>query len=163
MITGIGTDLVEIARVQKAIGRSSFLEKVYTEKEQELIGARANRAATNFAAKEAVAKALGCGFAGIAPVEIEVLRQPSGMPYVVLHGRAKAKAEAVLSPSVKRIALGTVAPTVSARRWATCLFMHKEELREPQPAMGMPASSKTPCTVPSSPFLPCRIGSAQSM
>lgn len=95
MITGIGTDLVEIARVQKAIGRSSFLEKVYTEKERELITVRAVRAATNFAAKEAVAKAFGCGFAGIAPIEIEVLREPSGMPYVVLHGRAKAKAEAL--------------------------------------------------------------------
>ncbi len=95
MITGIGTDLVEIARVQKAIGRSSFLEKVYTEKERELIAVRAARAATNFAAKEAVAKALGCGFAGIAPREIEVLRQPSGMPYVVLHGRAKEKAESL--------------------------------------------------------------------
>ncbi len=93
MITGIGTDLVEIARVQKAIGRSSFLEKVYTEKERELIAARSARAATNFAAKEAVAKALGCGFAGIAPIEIEVLRKASGMPYVVLHGRAKEKAE----------------------------------------------------------------------
>ncbi len=93
MITGIGTDLVEIARVQKAIGRSSFLEKVYTEKERELIAERAARAATNFAAKEAVAKAFGCGFAGIAPIEIEVLRESSGMPYVVLHGRAKAKAE----------------------------------------------------------------------
>jgi len=93
MITGIGTDLVEIARVQKAIGRSSFLEKIYTEKERELIAARAVRAATNFAAKEAVAKALGCGFSGIAPIEIEVLRQPSGMPYVVLHGRAKMRAE----------------------------------------------------------------------
>ena len=93
MITGIGTDLVEIARVQKAIGRSSFLEKIYTEKERELIAVRAVRAATNFAAKEAVAKALGCGFSGIAPIEIEVLRKPSGMPYVVLHGRAKEKAE----------------------------------------------------------------------
>ncbi len=93
MITGIGTDLVEIARVQKAIGRSSFLEKIYTEKERELIAVRAVRAATNFAAKEAVAKALGCGFAGIAPAEIEVLRQPSGMPYVMLHGRAKERAE----------------------------------------------------------------------
>ena len=92
MITGIGTDLVEIARVQKAIGRSAFLEKVYTEKERELIAERAVRAATNFAAKEAVAKAFGCGFAGIAPAEIEVLRQPSGQPYVVLHGRAKEKA-----------------------------------------------------------------------
>lgn len=93
MITGIGTDLVEIARVQKAIGRSSFLEKIYTEKERELIAVRAVRAATHFAAKEAVAKAFGCGFAGIAPVEIEILRQPTGMPYVVLHGRAKEKAE----------------------------------------------------------------------
>ena len=37
MITGIGTDLVEIARVQKAIGRSAFLEKVYTEKERKLM------------------------------------------------------------------------------------------------------------------------------
>ena len=95
MITGIGTDLVEIARVQKAIGRSSFLEKIYTEKERELIAVRSVRAATNFAAKEAVAKALGSGFAGIAPAEIEVLRLPSGMPYVVLHGRAKEKAESL--------------------------------------------------------------------
>ena len=50
MITGIGTDLVEIARVQKAIGRSAFFEKVYTEKERELIAVRAVRAATHFAA-----------------------------------------------------------------------------------------------------------------
>lgn len=92
MITGIGTDLVEIARVQKAIGRSAFLRKVYTEREQELIKVRAVRSAGNFAAKEAVAKALGCGFSGIRPIEIEVLRDVSGMPYVVLHGRAKQKA-----------------------------------------------------------------------
>ena len=93
MITGVGTDLVEIARVQKAIGRSAFLEKIYTEKERELIAKRPVRAAGNFAAKEAVAKALGCGFAGIAPREIEVLRKPSGLPFVVLHGKAKRKAE----------------------------------------------------------------------
>ena len=93
MIAGIGTDLVEIARVQKAIGRSAFLKRVYTEKERELIAVRSVRAASNFAAKEAVAKALGCGFAGIAPAEIEILRESTGMPYVVLHGRAKKKAE----------------------------------------------------------------------
>jgi holo-[acyl-carrier protein] synthase len=93
MITGIGTDLVEIARVQKAIGRSAFLEKVYTERERELIAARPARSAGNFAVKEAVAKALGCGFSGIAPGEIEVLRDEAGGPYVVLHGRAKQKAE----------------------------------------------------------------------
>lgn len=93
MITGVGTDLIEIARVQKAIGRSAFLERVYTEKERELIAVRSVRAASNFAGKEAVAKALGCGFAGIAPKEIEILRYSSGMPYVVLHGRAKEKAK----------------------------------------------------------------------
>ena len=117
MITGIGTDLVEIARVQKAIGRSSFLEKIYTEKERELIAARKVRAASNFAAKEAVAKALGCGFAGIAPAEIEVLRMPSGMPYVVLHGRAKEKAD---SQSVSRIHVSITDTAEYAQAYVIC-------------------------------------------
>ncbi len=94
MITGIGTDLIEVSRIKKAAERPAFLERVYTERERELIAARPARAAGNFAAKEAVAKALGCGFAGIAPAEIEVLRQESGLPYVVLHGRAEEKAKA---------------------------------------------------------------------
>ncbi len=117
MITGVGTDLVEIARVQKAIGRSAFLEKVYTEKERELIAARSVRAAGNFAAKEAVAKALGCGFAGIAPAEIEVLRAPSGMPYVVLHGRAKEKAEA---QGVLRIQISLTDTAEYAQAYVVC-------------------------------------------
>ena len=117
MITGIGTALVEIARVQKAIGRSAFLEKVYTEKERELIAARSVRAAGNFAAKEAVAKALGCGFAGIAPAEIEVLRESSGMPYVVLHGRAKEKAEA---QGVTRIQVSITDTAEYAQAYVVC-------------------------------------------
>lgn len=117
MITGIGTDLVEIARVQKAIGRSAFLEKVYTERERELIAVRPVRAAGNFAAKEAVAKALGCGFAGIAPREIEVLREESGMPYVVLHGRAKEKAE---KAGVTRIQISISDTAEYAQCYAVC-------------------------------------------
>lgn len=117
MITGVGTDLVEIARVQKAIGRSAFLERVYTEKERELMEARSVRAASNFAAKEAVAKALGCGFAGIAPAEIEILRQPSGMPYVVLHGRAKEKAEA---QGVSKIQISITDTAEYAHAYAIC-------------------------------------------
>ncbi|MBR6537536.1 MAG: NAD(P)H-hydrate dehydratase [Lachnospiraceae bacterium] len=117
MITGIGTDLVEIARVQKAIGRSSFLEKVYTEQERELIAVRSVRAATHFAAKEAVAKAFGCGFAGVAPREIEILRQPSGMPYVVLHGRAKEKAEAL---GIVRIQLSLTDTKEFAQAYVIC-------------------------------------------
>ena len=117
MITGIGTDLVEIARVQKAIGRSVFLEKVYTEKERELIAKRPARAAGNFAAKEAVAKALGCGFAGISPIEIEVLREPSGLPFVVLHGKAKKKAEEL---GVCKIQISITDTAEYAQSYAIC-------------------------------------------
>lgn len=124
MITGIGTDLVEIARVQKAIGRSAFLEKVYTEKERELIAVRPVRAAGNFAAKEAVAKALGCGFAGIAPAEIEVLRNSSGMPYVVLHGRAKEKAKAL---GIRKIQISLTDTAEYAQAYAVCESMAGEE------------------------------------
>lgn len=95
MVSGVGIDLVEKSRVQKAVEREGFLKRVYTQKEQELIAVRPTRAASNFAAKEAVAKALGCGFLGIRPDEIEVLRHPSGQPYVVLHGAAREKAEAL--------------------------------------------------------------------
>ena len=121
MITGVGTDLVEIARVQNAIGRSAFLEKIYTEKERELIAKRPVRAAGNFAAKEAVAKALGCGFAGIAPREIEVLRKPSGLPFVVLHGKAKRKAEEL---GVSRILISITDTAEYAQSYAVC---EKEE------------------------------------
>lgn len=117
MITGIGTDLVEIARVQKAIGRSAFLKKVYTEREQELIEKRKVRSAGNFAAKEAVAKALGCGFSGIAPIEIEVLRREDGAPYVVLHGRAKHRAEQM---GVSRIHISLTDTEVYAQAYAIC-------------------------------------------
>ena len=92
MITGIGMDMIEKERVLKAIERPSFLQSVYTEKEQRLIADRKMRAVSNFVAKEAVVKAFGTGFAGIRPAEIEVLRYPSGQPYVVLHGAAKEKA-----------------------------------------------------------------------
>lgn len=124
MITGIGTDLVEIARVQKAIGRSAFLEKVYTKKERELIAVRPVRAAGNFAAKEAVAKALGCGFAGIAPAEIEVLRNSAGMPYVVLHGRAKAKADAL---GVRTVRISLTDTAEYAQAYAVCESTNGEE------------------------------------
>lgn len=92
MIVGIGTDIIEIERVRKACEKEAFLRKYYTEKEQELIRDRGQRAASNFAVKEAVAKVLGCGFSGCHPAEIEVLREKSGKPYVCLYGRAKQKA-----------------------------------------------------------------------
>lgn len=88
MIFGIGTDLIEVARVERACEKESFLKKVFTEKECSLIAGNAQRAAGNFAVKEAVVKAFGTGFGKIAPMDIEVLREPSGKPYVVLYGAA---------------------------------------------------------------------------
>lgn len=93
MIIGIGTDIIEQARVRKACEKAAFLMRVYTEQEQELIRERPGRAAGNWAAKEAVAKVFGTGFSGVSPREIEVLRDEAGAPYVRLCGGAAAQAE----------------------------------------------------------------------
>lgn len=91
-IIGIGVDQVEIQRVLDACRRERFVKKIYSEKEQQLLSMRKNTAATNFAGKEAVAKAFGTGFIGISPNEISILRQENGAPYVELAGRAKTLA-----------------------------------------------------------------------
>ncbi len=92
-IIGVGVDNIEISRVLKAAEREHFRKKYYSEKEQEIIGQRKSCVATNFAGKEAVVKALGTGFVGIEPKEVEILRQENGAPYVRLHGGAKRIAE----------------------------------------------------------------------
>lgn len=88
MIIGVGTDIVEIKRVEKSCENPRFLEKYYTEAERELIRQRKSRAASNFAAKEAVSKVFGTGFRGFSAKDIEVLRDELGRPYVVFHGSA---------------------------------------------------------------------------
>ena len=89
MIYGVGTDFIEVERIKKAYEKESFRKKIYTEKEQQLIAEHAQRAAGNFAVKESVVKAFGTGFGKISPIDIEVLREASGRPYVILHGPAK--------------------------------------------------------------------------
>jgi len=84
----------------QALKRPGFARRIFTGKEQALWESRGRSAsvlAGNFAAKEAVVKALGTGFAGFWPVEVEVLRNADGKPFVVLHGKAKkiAKAQGV--------------------------------------------------------------------
>ncbi len=98
MIYGVGTDIVEIARIEKACEENDrFLKRYYTEQEQEMIRQRKQRgtacAAVNFAAKEAVAKALKTGIcASVGLEEIEILRGEAGEPYVTLYGKTKAYA-----------------------------------------------------------------------
>lgn len=95
MIKGIGTDLIEIERIEKACAKEAFLMRYFTLKERQMIGTNYQKAAGNFAVKEAVSKALGTGFRGIGLDEIEVLRDELGKPYIHLYGRAGNRAEAL--------------------------------------------------------------------
>ncbi|MSS62455.1 holo-ACP synthase [Velocimicrobium porci] len=93
MIIGIGTDMIEIERVIKACEKESFLIRYFTVEERELIQSDRNKAADNFAVKEAVAKVFGTGFGKIEPIEIECLRDSLGKPYIKLYGKAKELGE----------------------------------------------------------------------
>jgi holo-[acyl-carrier protein] synthase len=92
MIVGVGTDLIELKRVQKACGKPSFLSRIFTEDEYREASGDHRRLAGNFAVKEAVSKALGTGFGSVKPREIEVFRDRRGKPYVKLSGRAEEQA-----------------------------------------------------------------------
>ncbi|MGD0346394.1 MAG: holo-ACP synthase [Terracidiphilus sp.] len=94
MITGSGIDVVEIARIQHAMDRYGrrFLDRVYLATEQAYCLRKRRSAesfAARFAAKEAAAKALGTGISfGVSWLEIEVVRELSGRPSLLFHGRA---------------------------------------------------------------------------
>jgi len=88
LISGIGVDLIEIERVARACKREGFLKRCFTGEEIKLINNNWQKAAGNFAVKEAVAKMFGTGFRGFSPKDIEVLRDGSGKPYVNLYGKA---------------------------------------------------------------------------
>ncbi|EHJ02306.1 Holo-(acyl-carrier-protein) synthase [Clostridium sp. DL-VIII] len=88
MIIGIGTDIIEINRIEKAVNRTkNFIIKSFTNSEIEYFnskGLKSNIIAGNFAAKEAVSKALGTGFRGFGLKDIEILRDSLGKPVVHL-------------------------------------------------------------------------------
>lgn len=88
MIIGIGTDIIEIERIEKVINRTnSFIKRSFTNNEIEYFkskGLKGNVIAGNFAAKEAISKAIGTGFRGFGLKDIEVLRDELGKPIVKL-------------------------------------------------------------------------------
>lgn len=92
MISGVGTDTIEIERMAKACENLRFVERVFTAGEREYCGQRKNPypcLAARFAAKEAVLKALGTGLAGCRFSDVEILpRQKGGPPMVKLLGGA---------------------------------------------------------------------------
>ena len=90
----IGTDIIEINRVNNAIKRwgSRFLKRIFTEKELTIYHNKPSSLAARFAGKEAVIKALAPQISRFSWKEIEILAGPGGKPGVKLYGKAQKQA-----------------------------------------------------------------------
>ena len=99
-----GIDIIEIARIKKAIDRwgEAFLHRIYTDAELKLCRQKTSSLAARFASKEAVMKLLDTDRNGINWREIETLSHPSGKPLVNLYGQAQSKANKL---GIKEIAV----------------------------------------------------------
>ncbi len=104
MIIGLGSDLVDIRRIEKTLSRfgNRFVQRLYTETEQRKSEGRAQRAASyakRFAAKEACSKALGTGFRrGVFWRDMGVVNLPGGKPSLHLTGGALKRLEQITPP-----------------------------------------------------------------
>lgn len=97
MIIGIGTDLCQVSRMANLLADSSFLARYFAASEQAYILSRGKLApdsmAGHFAAKEALAKALGTGLDGVRLQDIVIQHDDKGAPYYHLKGTVKDLAE----------------------------------------------------------------------
>lgn len=104
MILGVGSDLVDVRRIERVIARHGdrFILRIFTETERVKADRRATRIETyakRFAAKEACAKALGTGFrAGVFWRDLGVVNLPSGRPTMRLTGGALERLRAITPP-----------------------------------------------------------------
>ncbi|MCW2621494.1 MAG: putative holo-ACP synthase [Frankiales bacterium] len=96
-IVGVGVDVVDVARLEAALARTPALaDRLFTEAERHLVepdGRPIESLAARFAAKEAVAKALGSP-GGLRWLDAEVVSGPRGRPVLHLHGNAAEEADA---------------------------------------------------------------------
>ena len=109
MILGIGSDLIDIRRIEKSLERHGerFVARIFTEIEKIRADSRAGRAASyakRFAAKEACSKALGSGISeGVFWRDMGVVNLPSGKPTMHLTGGAAAKLERLVPPEHRAV------------------------------------------------------------
>jgi holo-[acyl-carrier protein] synthase len=107
MIIGIGSDIIDIRRIERTLERYGrrFIDRVFTETEQRKSEGRANRAASyakRFAAKEACSKALGTGFrAGVFWRDLGVVNLASGKPTMSLTGGAAKRLVEITPPGMR--------------------------------------------------------------
>jgi len=115
VILGVGSDLIDIRRIERTLDRfgARFLERVFTETERLKSDGRANRAASyarRFAAKEACSKALGTGLrAGVFWRDLGVVNLPSGRPTMQLTGGALRRLQAMTPPGMVAVIHLTIA------------------------------------------------------
>ena len=106
MIIGIGSDIIDIRRIERSLDRFGrrFIDRIFTPVEQRKSEARAQRAASyakRFAAKEACAKALGTGFrAGVFWRDMGVVNLASGKPTMQLTGGAARRLAEITPPGM---------------------------------------------------------------
>jgi holo-[acyl-carrier protein] synthase len=107
MIVGIGSDLIDIRRIEQAIDRfgERFIGRIFTPLEQTKCDRRVNRAASyarRFAAKEACAKALGTGLRkGVYWRDMGVVNLPGGKPTMQLTGGAAVRLASMVPPGMR--------------------------------------------------------------
>ncbi len=124
MILGVGSDLIDIRRIEAAIARygDRFLDRIFTETERRRCERRANPGpsyARRFAAKEAAAKALGTGFrGGVFWRDLGVVNLPSGQPSMRLTGGALRRLETLTDepPLAQAVVIITAEPAAAVSR-----------------------------------------------
>ncbi|NBG87020.1 holo-ACP synthase [Isachenkonia alkalipeptolytica] len=97
MVRGIGIDIIEIHRIERAIKKNpKFIHRILTEQEVDYITENQKSTITvagYFAAKEAVSKALGTGLRGFSWKDVEIHKDSNHRPFAVLHNGAKEQLE----------------------------------------------------------------------
>ena len=107
MMIGMGSDLIDIRRIEKTLERfgERFTNRIYTELERTKSDKRMNRAASyakRYAAKEAMSKALGTGFRkGVFWRDMGVINLPSGKPTMALTGGAAKRLKEITPEGMK--------------------------------------------------------------
>jgi holo-[acyl-carrier protein] synthase len=115
-----GVDRVELAQFQRTVDAAGdgFLQRVFTSEEIAYCAGRVHRLATRFAAKEAMAKVLGTGFRGVGWHEVEVVTSPHGEPHLVLHDRARDRADRL---GMRSIGVSLTHTTIAAEAFVVAL------------------------------------------
>lgn len=120
MITGIGTDITDINRIEKLLN-DRFITRCFTKAEQKYCeskrsgGGHIAAYARRFAAKEATAKALGCGIGAKAGLlEIEITHDENGKPHLTLHGNAQKTLQSLGQAPTAHLSLSDEPPMALA-------------------------------------------------